>query len=57
MSRVPGIAAIYAVMVIACGGVGLFMLIAPASSAIRPMNALCCSLRWAQEWGQELQSR
>ena len=30
MSRVPGIVAIYAVMVIACGGVGLFMLIAPA---------------------------
>lgn len=30
MSRVLGIVAIYAVMVIACGGVGVFMLIAPA---------------------------
>jgi hypothetical protein len=55
MSRLTGIVIVYAVMVISCGGVGLFMLIAPAciGNLISESFQLFPEVR-PHDWGKKL---
>jgi hypothetical protein len=55
MSRFIGIVIIYAVMVIGCGGVGLFMLIAPAriGNLISDSFQIFPQVR-PRDWGKKL---